>query len=489
MEISMTSSMAVIKLLQQLFKRTARQDKTFDQYQTSFLKKLQNSYSEQSTNKLFEECSEQLNKIHVPLEEILSEGRLTASQSQLQLQRLTSLSAPVTNKIEQLKSLAQPYSIIEHHNELTDIIKIYQRVVTELNNQQSTSSTINRAQFEDIAKELQLLILTLDIGQEYVQKLDHISKKIVSSNDPFKLPQYCIRIIIIIIDSTREERRSSRHFLYTLNDSLTQFYLDFSNNLKQAESTFDEQEVRVKAIQKRSLRLKSEAESAINIESLQENVLSYVESVEQLIQAREDDKDQQLRLQFNNMVREIKELQNETKNYQNTLKQQNKQLHTDFITKIPNRAAWNEHLQTEYGNYERYHHPLNLALIDIDKFRQINDTFGHLAGDKVLNIVAQKLRNSLRKVDFIARYGGEEFALLLPEIELQQTQAALEKLCHIIKNIPFKFKKESISITISIGYSSFSKDDDVDSVFERAAQALKQAKKSGRNQVIHLPKE
>ncbi len=485
----MTTKIAVFKLLQQLFKRTARQNITFDQYQKSLLKKLQNSHSEQTTLKLLEECTEQLNELEIPLESTLSEGRLIVSQSQLQLQRLPELSEPVNNKIEQAKSIAQPYSIIEHHNELTGIIKIYQRVVIDLTNSKTTPIDEDTSLFDGLCEELQQLILNLDIGEAYIKQLETIRQKIVCTNNPLKLPQYCMSIIAIIIDSTREERRSSRHFLYTLNDSLTQFYLNFANNLKRAESAFEEQDLCVKTIQKKSSRLKKEAEKAINVESLRKNIFSYVESVEQLIKAKEGEKERQVRQQFQNMVREIKELQNETKNYQNTLKQQNKQLHTDFLTKIPNRAAWSERLQIEFTRYQRYQHPLNLAVIDIDKFKKINDTFGHLAGDKVLNVIAQTLQRSLRNADFIARYGGEEFTLLLPDINQQQMQVVLQKLCHTIKMIPFKFKKENISITISIGSTCFCKDDDIDSVFERADQALYHAKNNGRDQVVYFEKE
>jgi len=300
------------------------------------------------------------------------------------------------------------------------------------------------------------------------------------------LPQYCLQIISIIIDSTREERRSSRHFLYTLNDSLTQFYLDFSKNIKQAESAFKDQEQCVKSIQKKSTALKKASTESSDLATLQNHIVNYVDNVEQMILERESTKEQHVRHQFQSMVRQIKELQNETKNYQKTLKQQSQQLHVDFLTKIPNRAAWSERLQIEYTRFQRYEHPLNIAIIDIDKFKMINDTFGHLAGDKVLNVIAQTLQKLIRNTDFIARFGGEEFALLLPEISNEQSQLALEKLRRAIKNIPFKFKKQSISITISIGCTSFNKEDDIESAFERADQALYHAKSTGRNQVVNF---
>ncbi|WP_019614648.1 GGDEF domain-containing protein [Psychromonas ossibalaenae] len=485
----MTAPIAVLKLLQQLLKRTARQDKAFDKYQLSFLKKLHNTPSDKAVSELYEECLDQLQESDPFIEESLPEGRLIVTQSQLQLQKLSTLSDSINDKIEQSKHIQQPYTISEHHAELTNIIKIYQRVVIELDKNKNTNSTGVPPEFEDVCDELQQLILDLDIAQPHVKQLDVIRRKIADETNPLELPQYCLTIIAIIIDSTREERRSSRHFLYTLNDSLTQFYLNFSNNIKQAEITFAEQDNCVKSIQKKSAQLKKETENATDLDALRKHIFSYVENVEQMINAKEEQKETQVRQRFQGMVREIKELQSETKNYQQTLKQQSKQLHVDFLTKIPNRAAWSERIQIEFTRYQRYQHPLNIAIIDIDKFKSINDSFGHLAGDKVLNVIAQTLQKSLRNTDFIARYGGEEFALLLPEINKEQAQITLEKLCKIIKTIPFKFKKNNISISISVGCTTFTPADDIDSAFERADQALYHAKSSGRNQVVCFEKQ
>lgn len=484
----MNSRNTIIKLLQKAFEKMARQDPDFDAYQSNFLKELKQSPSEQISNKLFAACLEQLNKNDYPLEETLSEGRLIVSQSQIQLKKLEDLSATSQQKIDNITQPTKPHSIIEFHNELTNIIKIYQRVVIELSHAPKTHKK-ETYQCEDACNELQELIINLDIGDAYLKQLDDIRQKIAALNDPIKLPEYCISIISIIIDSTREERRLSRHFLYSLNDSLSDFYMNFAKNVKQAESSFDEQEQCIKTIQRKSARLKSNAEQAVNMEALRNDIFAYAENVEKLILMKEKSKTENIQFQLQNMVREIKELQDETKGYQRTINKQNTQLHIDFLTKIPNRAAWSERLEQEYNRCKRYKNPLKLAIIDVDKFKKINDSFGHLAGDKVLKAVAQTLQKSLRNVDFLARYGGEEFTVLLPEINQQQMHVALEKLCHKVKSIPFKFKKETITITISIGCTDFFDGDDLDTVFERADNALYEAKRNGRDQVIYYDKK
>ena len=486
----MGSPIVPIKLLQKLLKRVTRQDKQFDKYQHSFLQKLQNSSSNETNEELYEECFSNLSSHHFPIEDVLSEGRLTVSQSQLQLQKLPQLSELTAQKVENSIHIAQPYSILEHHSELTNIIKIYQRVVIELNKNKNNQATKNSPPLiHNICDELQLVIINLDVGSAYIKKLDAIRRTISHEEDPLTLPKHCLDIIAIIIDSTREERRSSRHFLFTLNDSLAQFYLSFAKNIKLTESSFENQEKCIKDIQKKSEALKEMTENTSDLSILKTHIVNYVQDIEGVFQEREEQKEQKVRQQLQGMARQIKELQNETNNYQKTLKQQSKQLHMDFLTKVANRAAWSERLEIEYARYQRYKHPLNIAIVDIDKFKIINDSFGHLAGDKVLHVIAQTLQKTIRNTDFIARYGGEEFALLFPEITSEQTKYTLEKLCQTIKNIPFKFKKEYISITISVGCTSFSDDDDLDSVFERADQALYQAKNTGRNQVIFFDKK
>ena len=155
-----------------------------------------------------------------------------------------------------------------------------------------------------------------------------------------------------------------------------------------------------------------------------------------MLEEREKRNKQQFRHKFQEIIRQVKELQNETQGYQKTLKQQRKQLHVDFLTKIPNRAAWSERLEIEVSRFKRYQNSLVIAVIDIDTFKKINDTYGHLAGDKVLNVIAQTLQKSIRNTDFIARFGGEEFTLLLPEASQQQAEKILNKLCKIIETIP-----------------------------------------------------
>lgn len=156
----------------------------------------------------------------------------------------------------------------------------------------------------------------------------------------------------------------------------------------------------------------------------------------------------------------------------------------DPLTGLPNREAYNERAFHELQRFKRYCRPLTLAVCDIDRFKGINDKFGHQAGDKVLNLIAKLISTRLRTVDFVARYGGEEFVMLMPETDTAQAVAVLDKVRKLIAKTPFKFKGEPVSITISFGLASFTVEESVDNVFERADKALYRAKTLGRNQCV-----
>ena len=155
----------------------------------------------------------------------------------------------------------------------------------------------------------------------------------------------------------------------------------------------------------------------------------------------------------------------------------------DPLTGLPNRAAWSERLEHEVGQWQQHGNTLLLAMLDLDHFKRINDNYGHLAGDKVLKIIATVLRKRLRGTDFIARFGGEEFVLLLPDTPQAAGMKLLESLRAAIEACPFHFKGDPVTITASIGISAFRAGEHSDQVLKRADQALYRAKDAGRNRV------
>ncbi len=156
----------------------------------------------------------------------------------------------------------------------------------------------------------------------------------------------------------------------------------------------------------------------------------------------------------------------------------------DALTGIPNRSAYDERIKTETARHDRHNRPVSRAVIDIDKFKYVNDHFGHKAGDKVLKNLARICVSKVRATDFLARYGGEEFVLILAETPLAQAQLVAEKLREEIAGKGFYCNGERVPITVSIGIAEFARAETADEVFQRADRALYAAKDRGRNRCV-----
>lgn len=162
---------------------------------------------------------------------------------------------------------------------------------------------------------------------------------------------------------------------------------------------------------------------------------------------------------------------------------------TDPLTQIYNRGYVMARLPEEVARARRYGHPLSVIMCDIDYFKQVNDTFGHLAGDAVLKSVAQSLTAGLRNdVDWLARYGGEEFFVVLSETNREGAMAVAERLRKTLARKPVTTEEQEIAITASFGVVSYdpTKNGVVspENLIRRVDQHLYQAKESGRNKVI-----
>jgi two-component system cell cycle response regulator len=160
--------------------------------------------------------------------------------------------------------------------------------------------------------------------------------------------------------------------------------------------------------------------------------------------------------------------------------------HTDHLTQLVNRRALTIRLVAEMERVRRYNAPLAILLVDLDHFKLVNDTYGHLAGDEVLATVAALLQRAVRSVDMVARYGGEEFVVVLPETGVQGAMAFAERIRERIASHWFPIAEaQEIHITASIGVAYFPSAglDSVEDLFRAADIALYRAKDGGRNLV------
>lgn len=158
---------------------------------------------------------------------------------------------------------------------------------------------------------------------------------------------------------------------------------------------------------------------------------------------------------------------------------------TDSLTGLGNRRALDESLKNHLEQARRYEQPLSLLLLDLDHFKQINDTLGHAAGDEILGLVSERLESQIRSCDRGFRYGGEEFAIVLPHTGEEAALNVAERLCRAFSDMPMHYAERALTITASIGVTTCSRGDDLDTVLQSADDALYSAKHGGRNQAIN----
>ena len=160
--------------------------------------------------------------------------------------------------------------------------------------------------------------------------------------------------------------------------------------------------------------------------------------------------------------------------------------HTDPLTEVLNRRALSERLTDEMERVRRYESTVSMLLIDLDHFKRINDSHGHLVGDDVLMEVAALLQRAVRAVDVVARYGGEEFVIVLPETSPFGATTFAERIRELIDAHPFtQVRGQPLHLTTSIGVASYPTPgiESLEDLFAAADQALYRAKAEGRNRV------
>jgi len=192
---------------------------------------------------------------------------------------------------------------------------------------------------------------------------------------------------------------------------------------------------------------------------------------------------------FNHMVERLRQGRDKLAAVNTALEERNIELRelsvTDSLTGLFNRVHLQESLVNELARSERHQHEFGILMLDIDHFKEFNDTFGHLAGDEILQKVASIFKSSTRKCDYVARYGGEEFFVMLPETPMDETVAAAERIRSSVENETFTQDGKKIRITISVGVSLYPlHGKGAETLIKYADEALYKAKKTGRNRVV-----
>jgi diguanylate cyclase (GGDEF)-like protein len=234
--------------------------------------------------------------------------------------------------------------------------------------------------------------------------------------------------------------------------------------------------------------LETSAESCANVTEVRKIVSAKLETIKSALEtkkAEDKTREQTFESTIDTLKGNIKQMQDRLDRDQRRREHLEQEILIDPLTGISNRRVIERHIKKELNRYRRCREVFSLIFIDIDDFKEVNDTYGHGVGDKCIQSLVKRIKQVMRGNDLIARYGGDEFIILLTGTEAKAAETVANKLSNAISKTCFIYKNSEIQITVSIGVTQVvDTDDSPESILSRADSALYEAKNRGRDRVI-----
>lgn len=334
------------------------------------------------------------------------------------------------------------------------------------------------------------LVERLPLPPELAEQVQSTVATLESGIAPDGLPE-AIEAVTALVFRVRmlvqEEKRELESLLAEVTGQLTALDRGLAATHQEAQAGFAANREFDAAVNGDVQGLADQTRGASDLDTLRRQVLAAVGSIQHHLEAKRVADGARLTA-LNGEVKQLQQtvqgLQTEVSTHQEKTRRAREQSLRDPLTGCYNRLAYQERSTAEEARWRRYQTPLSVVLFDIDRFKSINDTFGHRAGDTVLKTIAQLAGSQLREVDFFGRYGGEEFVALLPETPLEAARQAAEKVRTAVEAFRFHSRGKRVPLTLSCGVAQLRSGDTVGDALERADQALYRAKDSGRNRCV-----
>ncbi|MGO1500485.1 MAG: GGDEF domain-containing protein [Marinobacter sp.] len=312
----------------------------------------------------------------------------------------------------------------------------------------------------------------------------NLQKALLSSDNWDELRDGLNQVADLIVAAVTRSQREFEAFLKRLDERLEVLQEHFSMQSSAQTGRQAAAETLDRNIREEIEQVGRHIESSDDLHGLKRSVSSHLECIGHAVgrfRVEETERERLLSEQLMAMQEKVAIMETHSEQMQGQVRKERERAMTDLLTQLPNREAWQERLSFEFNRCRRFQYPLTIGVLDIDLFKRVNDSYGHKAGDRVLQLVAREIQTRLRTTDFVARFGGEEFVLLFPVTLPADAQIVMDKLRAHVSALPFHFGADRVTITFSAGLAAFVPGDTEESVFERADRALYVAKDMGRN--------
>ena len=386
-----------------------------------------------------------------------------------------------------LKQLQQNNESLKYESPNQLFVAIHEAI--ELEENVSTADAFsNKIDISIISKQLLLLLEGIEIPSIFDQQAQ-VAKQLLSASNQTptafeSILDKSFKLLLKIKQHNQSEQQDIDKFLSHITEQLAALDESVMGASSAALKSAENRSKLDQSVSEQMHQLQISSTNATKLEPLKGIITSRLTNIAKEIQEhsqKEAIQRKKMQQQMDDLINKIKDMESESGDLKSKLKIANNQALRDTLTGLPNRNAYNEHIESELARWKRYHTPLSLIIWDIDYFKNINDSYGHKAGDKVLQLIAKQLTEHSRTTDFISRFGGEEFTMLLPNTDGKSALILANQLRQTIEKTGFNASGSSVAITISCGVTEFTPNDTEESAFERADQALYQAKEEGRN--------
>lgn len=372
-------------------------------------------------------------------------------------------------------------------------LKAINLCIEKINKQSSSAnnSVVDKPETTDATEfKIEHLVTLLDwitIPGKSQKKLDTLKQQLAQRGDGADTGNLLRRIALTISNAYMEiqsELNETEDFLKKVTHQLNDITLQIADIETLENESFSNSVTHNSEMEKQIKLIQSGVDESDTIENIKKTINTRIEvlqdNMDQFISVEQSRKKQSDH-HHKELVERLSNMESQADKLRQCIEEEKNKAYNDALTSIPNRMAFDERFSYEYQRWQRYNNKLTLCLVDLDKFKTVNDTYGHKAGDIVLRTVAEKCVSKVRKSDFFCRYGGEEFAIILPESNLSAAITVAETLRESIERCTFQYGDKNVPITISCGLAEFKGKDNLDTVFKRADKALYKAKDSGRN--------
>ena len=337
---------------------------------------------------------------------------------------------------------------------------------------------------ESIETVLTDLLVQMRPAESARQVFDEARQQLARGLNWYELGALLESLSQVILLSLSNDQREFESFLQSLNDQLSGLSSGVDGIQEVTRDVFVSDEEFDGSLRHEFREFANDLASADTLQALEAAVTQRLQSLGETLESHSAEREQlkqDYEKELDRLHQRIDTLEQQAESAQQEIDAHQRRNEIDGLTELPNREAYTRRIALELERWERYQRSFCLVVADIDHFKSINDKFGHLAGDKVLRVLAKTMRQRLRRADFIARYGGEEFVILLPETAAEEALTVMNDVCRQIRECPFHFKSEPLQITVSFGIAQLASGDDADDLFARADQALYAAKRGGRD--------